>query len=147
MSKKETSSHITSVGFYAGIYIVLMVLLAITVTMDFYLVGVAGLLTAMAIAVAKAALVVLYFMHIRYSTRLTWVFAAAAFMWLAIMAGLTLSDYLTRPLAPYRLMVNEAASVQDAYTRPPRLEGTGFNLHDEGIHWEMRQPPPPAPEQ
>ncbi|HYX42117.1 MAG TPA: cytochrome C oxidase subunit IV family protein, partial [Pyrinomonadaceae bacterium] len=51
---------------------------------------------ALAIAVTKATLVILYFMHVRYSPRLTWVVVTAGFFWLAIMITLTLSDYMTR---------------------------------------------------
>jgi cytochrome c oxidase subunit 4 len=51
---------------------------------------------AMTIAVIKMLLIILYFMHIRYSNRLTWVFAGAGFLWLAIMILLTLNDYFTR---------------------------------------------------
>ena len=48
------------------------------------------------IAVAKATLVVLFFMHVRYSTRLTWVVVAGSVFWLGILLALTFSDYLTR---------------------------------------------------
>src|ERR1041384_3752558 len=51
---------------------------------------------ALAIAVTKATLVILYFMHVRYSPRLTWVVVTAGFFWLAIMIVLTLIDYETR---------------------------------------------------
>jgi len=44
-------------------------------------------------------LVILFFMHVKYSPRLLWVFVAAGFIWLAIMIDLTLSDYLTRGTA------------------------------------------------
>ena len=44
----------------------------------------------------KAVLVVLYFMHVRYSSRLTGVVVVSGFLWLAMMILLTLSDYLTR---------------------------------------------------
>jgi cytochrome c oxidase subunit 4 len=53
-------------------------------------------LTAVVIAVVKTVLVVLYFMHLRYSSRLIWVFAGAGFFWLAILVTLTMSDVLTR---------------------------------------------------
>ena len=43
-------------------------------------------------------LIVLIFMHVRYSDRLTWVFAGAPFLWLAILIVLTLNDYFTRGL-------------------------------------------------
>ena len=45
----------------------------------------------------KALLVILYFMHVRYSDKLTWVFAAAGFFWLLILIGGTMDDVLTRP--------------------------------------------------
>lgn len=51
---------------------------------------------AMSIAMAKAILIVLYFMHVRFASRMTWLFAGAGFFWLAILIGLTMSDYLTR---------------------------------------------------
>jgi cytochrome c oxidase subunit 4 len=56
-----------------------------------------NIIAAMTIAVAKMLLVVLIFMHVRYSTRLTWVFVAAGFFWLFLMVTLTMGDYLTRP--------------------------------------------------
>jgi cytochrome c oxidase subunit 4 len=51
---------------------------------------------AMTIAVAKAVLIVLFFMHLLYSHRLMMVVSVAAFLWLAIMLALTLSDYRSR---------------------------------------------------
>jgi len=51
---------------------------------------------ALTIAVTKATLVILFFMHVRYSTRLTQVIVCAGFFWLLIMITLSLSDYLTR---------------------------------------------------
>src|SRR6185369_15929095 len=51
---------------------------------------------ALTIALLKMLLVLLYFMHVRYSSRMTWLFAAAGFIWFLIMIDLTLSDYLTR---------------------------------------------------
>ena len=55
-------------------------------------------MAALTIAVVKMLLVILFFMHVRYSSRLTWIFVAAGFIWLLIMLDLTLSDYLTRGL-------------------------------------------------
>ncbi|MEX0612766.1 MAG: cytochrome C oxidase subunit IV family protein [Pirellulales bacterium] len=51
---------------------------------------------AMAIALAKATLIVLFFMHVRYGDPLLQVFAAGGFLWLIILLGLTFADYLTR---------------------------------------------------
>jgi cytochrome c oxidase subunit 4 len=46
--------------------------------------------------VVKAVLILLYFMHVRFSSKLVWIFAVAGFVWLAILIGLTLNDYITR---------------------------------------------------
>jgi cytochrome c oxidase subunit 4 len=51
---------------------------------------------ALVIAAVKATLVVLYFMHVKYSPRLVWIFAAAGFLWLIILLVLTLADYASR---------------------------------------------------
>jgi cytochrome c oxidase subunit 4 len=53
-------------------------------------------LVALAIAVTKAVLVILFFMHVKYSTRLTKVVVVASFFWLGIMLTITMSDYLFR---------------------------------------------------
>ena len=53
---------------------------------------------ALSIAACKATLVILFFMHVRYSSRLTQVVVVAGLFWLAILISLTLSDYKTRNL-------------------------------------------------
>ena len=55
-----------------------------------------GVVAALTIAFSKAVLIILYFMHVRYSSRLTMVMAGAGFFWLVILFALTFSDYLTR---------------------------------------------------
>jgi cytochrome c oxidase subunit 4 len=55
---------------------------------------------ALTIATTKATFVVLYFMHVRYSTRLIWVIMASALFWMAILFALTFSDYNTRGWIP-----------------------------------------------
>jgi cytochrome c oxidase subunit 4 len=91
------SEHVVSKRLYYiifGALIVLTILTVIAARID--LGGHLNDVVALTIAVTKALLVVLYFMHVRYSSRLTWVFVAAGFFWLVIMVVLTLSDYLTR---------------------------------------------------
>ena len=97
------SEHIVSKKVYYVIFGALMVLTALTVWVANIDLGSEKLNTvvALAIAVTKAMLVVLYFMHVRYSSRLTWVVVAGGFLWLLIMVGLTLSDYLSRGLLVY----------------------------------------------
>jgi cytochrome c oxidase subunit 4 len=91
------SEHILSVKFYAAIFGILLVLTLSTAGIAFIDLGGAwNAVAAIAIAVGKALLVVLYFMHARYSSRLTWVFAAAGVLWLMILIGGTINDVLTR---------------------------------------------------
>jgi cytochrome c oxidase subunit 4 len=51
---------------------------------------------ALAIAAAKGLLVILYFMHVKYSTKLTWLFVAAGFLWFLIMVLITMTDFVSR---------------------------------------------------
>ena len=92
-----SSGHVVSVKLYATIFTALIVLTLTTTGIAFIDLG-TGLnaVAALAIAVGKALLVILYFMHIRYSDRLTWVFVAAGFFWLLILIGGTMDDLLTR---------------------------------------------------
>ncbi len=71
-------------------------LFVLTVAAAYVDLGNLNIFVALTIAVVKAVLVVLYFMHVRYSTRLTWVFACAGFFWIIILFALTMSDYATR---------------------------------------------------
>jgi cytochrome c oxidase subunit 4 len=88
--------HIVSPKIYYVIFIALTVLTVATWSIAKIDLGRMNAVVALTIAVIKATLVVLYFMHVRYSSRLTWVFVCAGFFWLAIMVALTLSDYMTR---------------------------------------------------
>jgi cytochrome c oxidase subunit 4 len=81
---------------YILVFVTLLLLTLVTVDVAFYDAGWLNLYIALTIATCKALLVVLYFMHVRYSPRLTWVFVGAGFFWLAILLVFTLSDYLTR---------------------------------------------------
>lgn len=85
-----------TVRTYYIIYGVLLLLLVLTVAVTELHLGIFGILIALMIAVAKALLVLFYFMHLRYSSRLTWLFASAGFVWLLILFVFLLSDYLTR---------------------------------------------------
>jgi len=95
------SEHIVQRKVYFVIFGLLMVFTLLTVLvarqdLDNVFHG-ANTVVALTIAVIKATLVVLYFMHVRYSTRLIWVIVTAGLFWLGIMFVLTASDYLTRP--------------------------------------------------
>jgi len=91
------SSHILPVRTYFLVFAALIVLTVATVGIDLW--GNLGPLhtgATLVIASIKAALVILIFMHVLYSSRLTWVFAAAGLLFLAILIAYTLQDYLTR---------------------------------------------------
>jgi cytochrome c oxidase subunit 4 len=81
---------------YFLIYGVLMALLVVTLAAALLHLGAFNVVVALAIAVTKAILIILYFMHVKIGTRLTWIFASAAFLWLAIFLGFTFNDYLSR---------------------------------------------------
>jgi cytochrome c oxidase subunit IV len=95
------SSHIVPTRTYYLIFLALMVCTAITVAVAFVDLGPLNVIVAMSIAVLKATLVVLFFMHVKYSTRLTWAVVAGSVFWLGILLTLTLGDYLTRSWRTY----------------------------------------------
>jgi len=90
------TSHIVPAKTYIFIWAALMLLLLLTWGVAQFDLGPFNIIAALTIAVTKMLLVILIFMHVSYSTRLTWIFVAAGFIWLLIMIDLTLSDYLTR---------------------------------------------------
>jgi cytochrome c oxidase subunit 4 len=92
------SEHIVSIRVYVVIFLALIVGTALTLWAGFIdFPGPLNVVIALTIACVKATLVVLYFMHVRYSSKLIWVIFAAALFWLAILFSLTFADYWTRP--------------------------------------------------
>jgi cytochrome c oxidase subunit IV len=96
-----TTDHIVPTRVYYLIFAALMIGTAITVAVAFVDLGAFNAVVALTIAVIKATLVVLFFMHVRYSTKLTWAVVAGSVFWLGILLALTFSDYLTRHLRTY----------------------------------------------
>jgi cytochrome c oxidase subunit IV len=90
------SGHVAPKSMYYLVFGALIVGTAITVGAAFVDLGALNNVVMLTIAITKATLVVLYFMHVRWSTRLTWVVVASGFFWLLILFGLTMQDYLTR---------------------------------------------------
>ena len=90
------SEHIVPTRVYYTIFGVLMLCTYLTVQMAFIDLGAFNTVAALVIAVFKATLVVLFFMHVKYSSRLTWVVVLGSVFWLGILLVLTMSDYLTR---------------------------------------------------
>jgi len=94
------SEHIVEKKTYYKVFAALMVLLAATVAIAYIHLGKLNIVVAVTIAFIKATLIILYFMHVRYSSRLLWVFVGAGFFWLGILFALSFSDYLTRGWLP-----------------------------------------------
>ena len=91
------SEHIVSVKVYLVIFFSLLLGTALTVLAAFYdFPWQLNTIIALTIASVKATLVVLYFMHVRYSNRLVWVIVISALFWMGILFALTFSDYATR---------------------------------------------------
>jgi cytochrome c oxidase subunit 4 len=95
------SGHISPKSTYYAIFGALMVLTAVTVGVAFINLGALNFPVALAIAITKATLVILFFMHVKYSSRLTKLFVGMAFFFLFILFGLTMTDYLSRGLPTY----------------------------------------------
>ena len=91
------SEKIIAVRVYVLVFVALIALTAITTAVAFVDLGATwNTSVALAIAIIKALLVILFFMHVFHSRPLTWVFVGAGFFWLAILFVLTLADYATR---------------------------------------------------
>jgi len=127
------SGHISPKSTYYAIFGALMVLTAITVGVAFIHLGSLNFPVALAIAITKATLVILFFMHVKYSSRLTKMIVGMAFFFLAILLTLTMTDYMsrgwfasprgsatagtqvtiTRPIQPKTALEREAATPQN----------------------------------
>ena len=113
------AGHVAPKSLYYTIFGALMVLTIITVEVATHNFGVLNFPVAIGIAITKATLVILFFMHAKYSSSLTKLFVGTAFFFLFIRLGLTMTDYLSRGLGTY----------------PGGAAGAGYGV---------RQPRPPA---
>jgi|CXWL01.1.fsa_nt_gi cytochrome c oxidase subunit 4 len=92
------SVHVEPVKTYVMVFAALMVLTVATVFVAYYDLGVLNNLVAMGIALTKASLVIMIFMHVRHGTRLTKMVVAGGFLWLIFLFLFPLADYDTRGL-------------------------------------------------
>ncbi len=90
------SGHILPIRLYLIVFGTLIVLTGLTVTAAFLDLGPFNTVVALTIACTKMVLVILFFMHVRYSSRLTWAAIGVGFFFLGLLLSMTLSDYLTR---------------------------------------------------
>ena len=134
--------HVVPVSLYVRVLTALMILLVLTVAAAFidfderFHIPDLSMSIALIIAFTKALLIMLFFMHIKYGSKITAAFAASAFVWLGILMVLSMSDYLTRQnpvTSPSGIAVPVAPS-PEIQRPPPR--------HDQS----SARPTPPAPD-
>ncbi|HXV97569.1 MAG TPA: cytochrome C oxidase subunit IV family protein [Anaerolineae bacterium] len=88
--------HVVPIKVYLGVFAALMLLMAATIAVANVDLGILNNVVALAIALAKTSLIMLYFMHLRYNSRLIKIFAVIGFLFFFILVAFTLADYLTR---------------------------------------------------
>ena len=94
------SSHVIPLKIYWGIFFALVALTGVTVGVAYIDLGAFNLFVALGVAGVKATLVVLYFMHVKYSERLIGLFMIGGVFWLCIMLLFLLTDYMSRGWLP-----------------------------------------------
>jgi cytochrome c oxidase subunit 4 len=108
---------------YAWVYAWLLAGLAATVALSYFHLGPINVLGMLAVAFAKATLVVLFFMHVRYSPQLVRLAVVAGLLWLAILLALVMSDYSTRHWIPTDAPAQlESPAARASFAPPPRVE-------------------------
>jgi cytochrome c oxidase subunit 4 len=90
------TTHVVPKRVYFTVFALLLTLTLLTVLVAYKNLGPMNVVAAVTIAVIKATLVVLFFMHVRYSDRLTWIVVIAAVLFLGILLVLSMTDYLSR---------------------------------------------------
>ncbi|MCW5893581.1 MAG: cytochrome C oxidase subunit IV family protein [bacterium] len=93
---EHASEHVVGIGMYLAIFVSLMVLTAITTAVAYVDLGALNNVVMLGIAVLKATLVVLFFMHVRFNSRLTQMFALCGFVWILLLFAFTVGDVATR---------------------------------------------------
>jgi cytochrome c oxidase subunit 4 len=121
------SGHVSPKSTYYTIFGALMVLTAVTVSVAFVNLGSLNFPVAIGIAITKATLVILFFMHAKYSSQLTKLFVGTAFFFLFVLLGLTMTDYLSRGLKTY-----QGGAAGAGYGS--RVETPGHAAAPEGAH-------------
>ena len=92
--------HITTNKTYIIVWIVLMVLTAVTVYVSYINFGILNIVIALVVASIKASIVALYFMHLKFEDSITWVFALFPLSLLALLIAMTITDTFTRVVLP-----------------------------------------------
>ena len=92
----EHESHVVPIRVYVGVFLALMALTALTVWAAGQDFGPLNTVVALTIAVTKATLVVLFFMHVKYGSPLVKLAVVSALVLLGVMLVITMSDYASR---------------------------------------------------
>lgn len=107
-----SAHHVIPIRVYLTIITTLMILTIVTVWVAFYDFGFLNTVLAVGIACVKALLVVMFFMHLKYSARILWLYAGAGAVFFIIMIALLLSDYRSRGWFPLPNAWEQPAVVQ-----------------------------------
>jgi cytochrome c oxidase subunit 4 len=91
-----SQGHIAPKSLYYSIFVALLVGTGLTTAIAFIDLGAMNNVAMLGIAIIKASLVILFFMHVRWSTRLTWVVVTSGFFWLLILFTFTMADIVSR---------------------------------------------------
>jgi cytochrome c oxidase subunit 4 len=94
------SGHVAPKSLYYLIFLALMVGTGLTVLVARFDLGPLNNIVMLSVACVKALLVILFFMHVRWGSRLTWVVAGSGFFWLLILFSITMTDYMSRGWVP-----------------------------------------------
>jgi cytochrome c oxidase subunit 4 len=97
---EHATTHASVPRLYVAVFVALLALTALTIFVSYVDLGPLSTPLALLIAAVKAALVILYFMHLREASPLLWLAAGGGFFWLGIMIVLTMSDVATRGAIP-----------------------------------------------
>lgn len=91
-----STGHVVPTRVYLTVFAALMILLIVTVAVAFVPLGYFNLPIAMAIAIVKAVIIIMYFMEVKYGSKLLWVFVTSSFIFMVFFLVLTMNDYATR---------------------------------------------------
>ena len=94
------SENTVSTKTYVRVWVSLLILLGVTVGAAYVHLGWFNIAAAVTVAVLKAVIIILYFMHVRHSPKVVWIFVGAGFFWLGIIFVGTLTEYFTRAYMP-----------------------------------------------
>ena len=94
--RKKRAHHVVSPRVYIVVFLCLLVFTGLTVGASYIEMGVFNPIAAIGIACIKMVLVILFFMHVKYTTKLTMLTVASGFFMFGVLISMTLADYISR---------------------------------------------------